>query len=90
VLHAAAPIVFVVDDDISVRESLESLIRTEGWQPETFASAQDLRAHESLFPLASFLMFLFRALTVSTCRNASPSNELTCQSSSSPATVMCR
>ena len=34
-------IVFVVDDDISVRESLELLIRTAGWQPETFASAQD-------------------------------------------------
>jgi FixJ family two-component response regulator len=41
VLNAAMPIVFVVDDDISVRESLELLIRTEGWQPETFASAQD-------------------------------------------------
>jgi FixJ family two-component response regulator len=35
------PIVFVVDDDVSVRESLELLIRCEGWQPETFASAQD-------------------------------------------------
>src|ERR1700691_1394256 len=35
------PIVFVVDDDVSVRESLESLIRFEGWRPETFASAQD-------------------------------------------------
>lgn len=35
------PIVFVVDDDISVRESLELLIRSEGWQPETFASALD-------------------------------------------------
>jgi FixJ family two-component response regulator len=34
------PIV-VVDDDVSVRESLESLIRCEGWQPETFASAQE-------------------------------------------------
>jgi FixJ family two-component response regulator len=34
------PIVFVVDDDVSVRESLELLIRCEGWQPETFASAQ--------------------------------------------------
>ena len=32
-------IVFVVDDDVSVRESLELLIRTAGWQPETFASA---------------------------------------------------
>jgi FixJ family two-component response regulator len=34
------PVVFVVDDDISVRESLELLIRCAGWQPETFASAQ--------------------------------------------------
>jgi FixJ family two-component response regulator len=37
----ATPIVFVVDDDVSVRESLEALIRCEGWQPETFASAQE-------------------------------------------------
>src|SRR6266404_1527325 len=40
-----APIVFVVDDDISVRESLELLIRSAGWQPETFASAQEFLAH---------------------------------------------
>jgi FixJ family two-component response regulator len=33
--------VFVVDDDISVRESLELLIRCAGWRPETFASAQE-------------------------------------------------
>src|SRR5690349_10395851 len=38
------PIVFVIDDDISVRESLELLIRSEGWQPEIFASAQDFLA----------------------------------------------
>jgi FixJ family two-component response regulator len=38
------PIVFVVDDDISVRESLELLIKTAGWQPETFASGQDFLA----------------------------------------------
>src|SRR5882757_9592320 len=37
----AVPIVFVVDDDVSIRESLELLIRCEGWQPETFASAQE-------------------------------------------------
>src|SRR3989475_10878338 len=37
----ATPIVFVVDDDISVRESLELLIRSEGWEPETFKSAQE-------------------------------------------------
>jgi FixJ family two-component response regulator len=35
------PIVFVVDDDISVRESLELLIRHAGWRPELFASAQE-------------------------------------------------
>lgn len=34
------PIVFVVDDDISVRESLELLIHHEGWRPETFATAE--------------------------------------------------
>jgi FixJ family two-component response regulator len=34
-------LVFVVDDDVSVRESLELLIRTAGWQPETFPSAQE-------------------------------------------------
>jgi FixJ family two-component response regulator len=34
------PIVFVVDDDISVREALEALIQLEGWQAETFASAE--------------------------------------------------
>ena len=37
----AIPTVFVVDDDISVRESLELLIRCAGWQAETFASAQE-------------------------------------------------
>src|SRR5260370_17163242 len=37
----ATPIVFVVDDDVSVRESLELLIKSAGWEPETFASAQE-------------------------------------------------
>jgi FixJ family two-component response regulator len=41
---SATSIVFVVDDDISVRESLELLIRSEGLQPETFASAQEFLA----------------------------------------------
>src|SRR6476661_3489461 len=40
----AKPIVFVVDDDISVRESLELLIRSDGWEPELFASAQEFLA----------------------------------------------
>ena len=35
------PTVFVVDDDVSVRESLELLIMSGGWSAETFATAQD-------------------------------------------------
>jgi len=37
----AAPIVFVVDGDDSVRQSLELLIQGAGWQPEVFACAQE-------------------------------------------------
>jgi FixJ family two-component response regulator len=40
----ATPTVFIVDDDISVRESLESLVRCAGWQPETFTCAQEFLA----------------------------------------------
>jgi FixJ family two-component response regulator len=35
------PVVFVVDDDVSVRESLELLIRSAGWKPETYAAATE-------------------------------------------------
>ena len=41
----APPIVFVVDDDVSVRDSLELLIQCEGWHAETFASASEFLAH---------------------------------------------
>ena len=44
----ATPIVFVVDDDVSVRESLEWLIISAGWQPEVFASAQEFLARPRL------------------------------------------
>jgi FixJ family two-component response regulator len=43
------PVVFVVDDDISVRESLESLIRLAGWQPQTFACAQEFLSRPRVF-----------------------------------------
>jgi FixJ family two-component response regulator len=50
-MSAAASVVFIVDDDVSVRESLELLIQNEGWQPETFASAQEfLDRPRSLVP----------------------------------------
>lgn len=37
--------VFVVDDDVSVRESLELLFKTAGWRTELCASAQEFLAH---------------------------------------------
>jgi FixJ family two-component response regulator len=40
-ISPTTPIVFVVDDDVSVRESLESLVRCEGWEAETYACAQE-------------------------------------------------
>ena len=43
-----SPTVFVVDDDISVRESLELLIRKHGWHPETFTSARRIPARPRL------------------------------------------
>jgi FixJ family two-component response regulator len=41
----ATPVVFVVDDDVSVRESLEALIRFAGWRVEVFATAQQFLSH---------------------------------------------
>ena len=43
-MQQSTPIVFVVDDDITIRESLELLIRFEGWRPETYASANEFLA----------------------------------------------
>lgn len=48
--------VFVVDDDISVRESLELLIRSHGWRPETFTSAHEFLARP--LPLAPSCLVL--------------------------------
>jgi FixJ family two-component response regulator len=44
-MSTAVPIVFIVDDDVSVRESLELLVQNEQWKPETFASAQEFLDH---------------------------------------------
>ena len=41
----STPVVFIVDDDVSVRESLEVLIRTAGWQPKSFPSAREFLQH---------------------------------------------
>jgi len=51
----AAPIVFVVDDDVSVRESLELLLRCAGWQPETYALPSEFLARPRV-PVPSCLI----------------------------------
>jgi len=48
-MSRGTPNVYVVDDDISVRESLESLIRFAGWQPQIFASAQEFLPRPPVF-----------------------------------------
>jgi FixJ family two-component response regulator len=48
-MSCITPTVFVVDDDASVRESLESLIRSSGWQAETFASAEEFLSRPPVF-----------------------------------------
>src|SRR5580704_12667210 len=40
-MSQTTPLVFVVDDDISIRESLELLIQSAGWEPRLFDSAQE-------------------------------------------------
>ena len=47
-LPPAKSIVFVVDDDISIRESLELLIESAGWRPELFGSAQEFLEHPAV------------------------------------------
>lgn len=44
-MSQTTPIVFIVDDDISVRESLELLLRHEGLGVESFVSAQEFLGH---------------------------------------------
>jgi len=59
------PIVFIVDDDVSVRESLEMMIRCQGWQSEIFASAGNFWLTRSLlFQAAWFSTSIFRISTV--------------------------
>jgi FixJ family two-component response regulator len=52
----AMPTVFVVDDDMSVRESLELLIECAGWQPLLFATAQEFLSHPPGFAPACLVL----------------------------------
>jgi FixJ family two-component response regulator len=44
---SSTPTVFVVDDDVSVRESLQLLIESAGWRAELFASAREFLARKA-------------------------------------------
>ena len=79
-------IVLVVDDDISVRESLEALLRHEGLDVETFVSAQEFLSRPPLlFQAAWYWTSLFPDSTVSICRSVLRWNGMRCQLSLSPA-----
>jgi FixJ family two-component response regulator len=52
----AIPIVFVIDDDLSVRESLELLIRSAGWQSNLSASAEEFLARPRVFTPSCLLL----------------------------------
>ena len=86
----ATPIVFVVDDDVSVRESLELLIRTAGWQPETLRVGTGIPVppprHGS--QLSGARRDASRDSMASSCSSSSPTGP-TCRSSSSLATATC-
>jgi FixJ family two-component response regulator len=43
-ISRATPTVFVIEDDLQLRQSLELLIRAAGWQPETFAFGHEFLA----------------------------------------------
>jgi hypothetical protein len=87
---SATPIVFVVDDDVSVRESLELLIRNEGRQVQTFKSAlESSPIRGSLRRAAWYLTLRFQTSTAWTYNNASSIAPI-CRSSSSRASATCR
>ena len=44
-VKVSSPMIFIVDDDISVRESVESLLRHEGFAVESFVSANSFLEH---------------------------------------------
>src|SRR5262249_41437700 len=53
------PIVFVVDDDVAVRESLTSLMQASGWRVETFASAQAFLARSRALTPSCLVLDVF-------------------------------
>jgi FixJ family two-component response regulator len=57
-MSQVTPVVFVVDDDISVRESLELLILSESWRVEAFGSAEEFLSRPRLAAPSCLLLDL--------------------------------
>ena len=57
-MHESDAIVAIVDDDPSVRQSLQRLIRSAGWRSETFASAQEFLDHARTHLLSCIVLDL--------------------------------
>ena len=86
-MSESSSIVLVVDDDISVRESLELLLRHEGFDVETFVSAQDFLGRSPVtVPSCLVPDMSLSDSTVSICRNALRWNGMRCLSFLSQAT----
>jgi len=51
-------VIAIVDDDLSVREGLESLIRSAGWRAESFATAQEFLARPRVEPPSCLILDL--------------------------------
>src|SRR4029079_1611606 len=52
------PVVFVVDADRSVRDSLAALIHSAGWEAQTCASAEEFLQHERATTVSCLLVEL--------------------------------
>jgi FixJ family two-component response regulator len=78
------PIVFVIDEDISSGVSLELLIRSEGWRPETFASAREFLARPR--PLVPSCLLL--ALSPSDLNNLEAQKQIARERMATPIIVI--
>jgi hypothetical protein len=79
-LCSSTPIVFVVDNDVSVRESLVLMIQRPGWQPKSFASATAFCANpKPATPSCLIVDFTLPDLNGSKCKSASQLNTVTCR-----------
>jgi FixJ family two-component response regulator len=78
------PIVFVIDEDISSGVSLELLIRSEGWRPETFASAREFLARPR--PLVPSCLLL--ALSPSDLNNLEAQKQIARERRATPIIVI--